>query len=156
MTSEMVEALNAAMNTRISGMHVALPATITGYDAGTGLCQVKPIGTMIKPDGQSMEYPVIAGVPICTPTAIAVPVKPGGTCLLVVCDADIAGWLSGKTAVQSIPHSLQNAICIPGLRKIPGKLQAYANANNCVAIEGNLYVSGSITSVGSCNAPNIK
>ena len=156
MTSEMIEALDRAMRGKVESLHVALPATVAGYDASTGLCQVKPIGNMQKPDGQAMEYPIIAGVPICTPTAIAVPVKAGDACLLVICDADIAGWLSGKTAAQSMPHSLQNAICIPGLRKTPGKLQAYANANNCVAIEGNLYVSGSITSVGNCNAPNIE
>ena len=156
MTSEMIEALDRAMRGKVEDLHVAMPATITGYDASTGLCRVKPIGSVQKPDGTSMEYPIIAGIPICTPTAIAVPVRAGDACLLVVCDADIAGWLSGKTAVQSMPHSLQNAICIPGLRKTPGKLQAYANANNCVAIEGNLYVSGSITSVGNCNAPNIE
>lgn len=156
MTSEMIEAFSDAMKAKVNDLHVAFPATITGYDVKTGLCQVKPIGSMQKPDGQSMEYPVIAGVPICTPTAIAVPVKSGNACLLVICDADIAGWLSGKTAVQSMPHSLQNAICIPGLRRAPATLQAYANGNNCVAIEGNLYVSGSITSKGNCNAPNIE
>ena len=156
MRSEMVDAIGNAMRSQVSELHVALPATIMGYDGSTGLCQVKPIGKVKKGDGQEMDYPAIAGIPMCTPSSIAVPIKNGQSCLLVICDADISGWLSGKTAVQSMAHSLQNAICIPEVRKTPGKLQQYANANNCVAIEGNLYVSGSITSVGNCNAPNIK
>ncbi len=156
MRSEMVEAMENAMRSQVNSLHVALPATIMGYDGSTGLCQVKPIGKVKKGDGQEMDYPAIAGIPMCTPSSIAVPIKNGQSCLLVICDADISGWLSGKTAVQSMAHSLQNAICIPEVRKTPGKLQQYANANNCVAIEGNLYVSGSITSVGNCNAPNIK
>lgn len=155
-TSEMVEAFQNMVRSSAESSHVALPGTIQIYDPGTGLCQVRPIGAMKKPDGSSVEYPIIAGVPICSPAGIAVPVKSGMSCLIVICDADIAGWLSGKTAVQSIPHSLQNAVCIPELRKTPNAMQNHANENNCVAIEGDLYVSGSITCEGSCNASNIK
>lgn len=168
MTSEMVEAFRNMVRSSAESAHVALPGTILNYDSAKGLCQVRPIGMMRKPDGSSMEYPIIAGIPICSPTGIAVPVRPGMTCLIVICDADISGWLSGKTAVQSMPHSLQNAVCIPELRKTPNSMQNYANTHNCVAVEGSLYVSGeitiagnvtvsgSITSAGNCNAPNIK
>lgn len=168
MTSEMVEALRNMVRSATESAHVALPGTILGYDPVTGLCQVRPIGIMKKPDGSSIEYPIIAGIPVCSPAGIAVPVRAGMTCLIVVCDADIAGWLSGKTAVQSMPHSLQNAVCIPELRKTPNTMQNYANANNCVAIEGSLYISGTltvtgnvnvsggITSAGNCSAPNIR
>lgn len=167
MTSEMVDAFQNMIRSLTESAHVAFPGTILGYEPVSGLCQVRPVGTMKKPDGTSMEYPIIAGVPICSPAGIAIPVRTGAACLIIICDADISGWLSGKTAVQSMPHSLQNAVCIPELRKTPSAMQAYANANNCVAIEGSLYVSGgltvagsvnvsgSITSAGNCNAPNI-
>ncbi len=168
MTSEMVEAIRNAIRDQIGNLHVAMPATIMAYNSSNGLCEVKPIGKLRKPDSTMMEYPVIAGVPICMPANIAVPVKPNQTCLLIICDADISGWISGKTAVQSMSHSLQNTVCIPELRKTPASLQNYANANNGMAIEGNLYISGNlkvqndvhvsggITSVGDCNAPNIR
>lgn len=155
MTSEMVQAMQDLMRSGRESMHVALPGTIVSYDTASGLCQVQPIGTMRKPDGTAINYPIIAGVPICAPAGIVVPVAVGTVCLLVICDSDIAGWLSGKTAAQSMPHSLQNAVCIPELRRTPAALQAYANTNHCVAIEGNLYVSGGITSAGNVSAPNI-
>lgn len=159
MRSEMVNAMTALADDKTSNLHVAIPGTITGYS--NGMCQVKPIGSMTKPDGTSMEYPVMAGIPLCSPAGIAVPVKAGTNCLLIICDSDIAGWISGKNAAASMPHSLQNAVCIPELRRTPNAMQEYANSHGCVAISGNLYVSGNIEvgggvkSKGNVDAPNV-
>ena len=51
MRSEMVEAMENAMRSQVNSLHVALPATIMGYDGSTGLCQVKPIGKVKKGSG---------------------------------------------------------------------------------------------------------
>ena len=167
MTSEMVEAFENMARSHTDRIRVALPGEIIRYDSGSGLCQIRPIGKVSTPTGATLEYPIISGIPICSPAGIAVPVVTGTNCLLIICDADISEWLSGKTAAQSIPHSLQNAVCIPEIRKVPNAMQEYANSHGCVAISGDLYVSGQITvgknmivggeitSTGSVNAPNI-
>jgi hypothetical protein len=162
MRSEMTQAIMDAINSSMANMSVALPGTIVSYDAGSGLVSVQPYGKIKKPDGTFIDYPIVTGIPIAQPSGIATPVVPGKACLLVMCDIDIAGWISGQTGKSSLRHSLSNAICIPGLQRTATQAQNLANSNNCVAISGNLVVSGSvqvagsITSKGNCNAPNIK
>ena len=106
MTSEMVEAFENMARSHTDRIRVALPGEIIRYDPGSGLCQIRPIGKVSTPTGTTLEYPIISGIPICSPAGIAVPVGPGTNCLLIVRDADISEWLSGKTAAQSIPDFL--------------------------------------------------
>lgn len=155
MRSEMTQAIMDAIKSALADTGVALPGTITAYDSVTGRVSIKPFGSIKKPDGTIMEYPIITGVPICQPENIATPALPGITCLLVICDIDISGWLEGKSGTAALQHSLSNAVCIPGLRRTSVSAQNQANSRNCVCISGDLYVDGSVTCTGNCNAPNI-
>lgn len=155
MRSEMAQAIVDTVRSCMEEVNVAMPGTVVAYDAGTGLASVQPFGTLRRPDGTLMGYPIITGTPICQPAGIAVPVRAGTPCLLVICDADIAGWISGQAGSPSLRHNLSNAVCIPGLQRTSTAEQNLANSKGCVAISGNLYVNGSITCTGNCNAPNI-
>ena len=97
MRSEMTQAIADYVSSAMAEIGVALPGTVMAYDSATGRVNVKPFGSMQKPDGTTMEYPIITGVPICQPGGIAAPVQAGTSCLLVFCDIDISGWLSGKS-----------------------------------------------------------
>ena len=155
MRSEMTQAIADYVSSAMAEIGVALPGTVMAYDSATGRVNVKPFGSMQKPDGTTMEYPIITGVPICQPGGIAAPVQAGTSCLLVFCDIDISGWLSGKSGGAALRHSLSNAVCIPGLERTSTAAQNLANAKGCACISGDLYVNGSITCTGNCNAPNI-
>ena len=60
MTSEMVEAIRNAIRDQIGNLHVAMPATIMAYNSSNGLCEVKPIGKLRKPD--VIFFPVCGNV----------------------------------------------------------------------------------------------
>ncbi|MGL5433815.1 MAG: Gp138 family membrane-puncturing spike protein [Lachnospiraceae bacterium] len=154
MNSEFTQAMKNMVNSAVNNVHTALPGTIRTYDSAKGLCTVKPAGS-IKTTTGTMDYPEITGVPIVSPDALATPIKAGDTVLLIICEGSIAGFLSGKTEVATLHHSLSNAVCIPNLRKVGAKAQQLANDKGCTVIDGNLYVTGSIESVGSIQAPNI-
>ena len=155
MRSEMTQAIADYVASAMADMWVALPGTVVAYDTATGRVNVKPFGSLKKPDGSLMEYPIVTGVPICQPHGIATPVRAGTACLLVMCDIDISGWIAGKSGGAALRHNLSNAVCIPGLQKTSTAEQNLANARGCVCISGGLYVDGPITCTGNCNAPNI-
>lgn len=155
MTSEMTQAVMDMISSYTNDIKVALPGTIISYDPGTGLVNAKPFGTCKKPDGSSLEYPILTGVPVVQPGGIAVPINAGMSCLLVVCDIDISSWLSGKTGNTGMWHNISNAVCIPGLQKTSTEEQNLANAQGCVAVSGKLYVNGDIVCTGICTATNI-
>ena len=156
MTSEMTQAVMNMMSSYTNDIKVALPGTIVGYNSGSGTVSVKPFGSCKKPDGTSLDYPILASVPIVQPAGIAVPVTAGMSCLLVICDIDIAGWLSGKDGNTGMWHNIGNAVCIPGLQKTSTKEQNLANAQGCVAVSGKLYVDGDVVCTGKCTASNIE
>lgn len=154
MNSEFTQAIKDAVNTAVGEIHTALPGTIKAYDASKGLCTVRPSGS-IKTTTGSMEYPEITGVPIVSPNSLATPIKEGDAVLIIICEGSIAGFLAGKTEAATLHHSLTNAVCIPNLRKVGVKSQTLANEKNCTVVDGNLYVTGSIESIGPVQAPNI-
>lgn len=124
MMQEFVQQLEDAMTEKVNGIHTAIPGTITDYDAGSGMAEVKPEGTMKMPDGKKLHYPSVSGVPVVFPqgagqkAVIAFPVKAGDGCLLILCENDIQSWLSGTeedNGGNRMKFDLTNGICIPGL-----------------------------------------
>lgn len=154
MNSEFTQAIADAVNSAVEGVHTALPGIIKAYDSSKGLCTVKPSGSIRTTTG-SMEYPEITGVPVVSPNALATPLKAGDTVLILICEGSIAGFLAGKVETATLHHSLSNAVCIPNLRKVGVKAQVLANEKNCTVVDGNLYVTGNIESLGAVKAPNV-
>ena len=76
-----------------------MPGKIVSFDPSTGLATVLPIMKFRKPDGSTMEYPQITGVPVMFPQSmnqqatIAYPIKPDDGCIILVAEQSIDYWM---------------------------------------------------------------
>lgn len=177
MMQEFVQEISDTIEDRMRGIHTAMPGKITAYDASKGLATVLPLMKYKKPDGTTIAYPQITGVPVLFPqgagqgVSIAFPVKPGDGCLIIIAEQSIDFWLYGYETSTDLAHDMTNAICIPGLfAKAPVTASEAAETNSIVLaskntkvmvkpdsvtihaptvrVEGNLQVDGSVTSNG--------
>lgn len=121
MMQEFVEAVKNTVRSELSDVHTAVPGKIVSFDAATGLATVLPVMKFKKPDGTSIDYPQITGVPVLFPqgygqnATIAFPVKAGDGCLIVVAENSIDYWQFGQETDTDLSFDMTNAICIPGL-----------------------------------------
>jgi len=113
------EAVEETMQNKNGKMNTCIPGVIQSYKNGRAV--VKPQGTIQYENGKSMEYPVIYDVPIVFPTGmsgtcgITFPIKSGDGCLIVFSQNNMQSFLSGTETDDQRHHSLNDAICIPGL-----------------------------------------
>ena len=90
MMQEFVQEIQNTVQRGLRGIHTAMPGRIVSFDAAKGVATVKPAMKFKKPDGKTMDFPQVTGVPVVFPqgagqgATIAFPVKPGDGCLLVV------------------------------------------------------------------------
>lgn len=170
MMQELVQRLNEMANNAVSGIHTALPGTVTLFDPSTGLASVKPVAKYKKPDGTTIDFPEISGVPVVFPqgasqnTAIAYPVAAGDGCLLIVSEQSIDLWMYGRETESDLPFDLTNSIAIvglfakagPGVKTACDEKAVVVTAGGTVLkvspsgvfVTGSLNVSGSITAGG--------
>ena len=89
------------------------------FDAAKGLASVQPKAKFKKPNGETLDFPVITGVPVVFPqsanVSIAWPIKPGDGCLIVFCESALDFWMYGKETDTALSFDLSNAIAITGL-----------------------------------------
>ena len=173
MQHEVNEAINNLIESKLNGIHTAMPAKIVGFDSSTGMASVLPYGNYETDEGESIEYPQITGVPVIFPQCQTVnahiffPVKKGDDCLLVISEEELDLWLFGENDDGTVRFDLTSAICIPGLCQKPGNaLKESCSTNSviiqsgntklavgdsCVTLSGNLTVNGSISYTGTLN-----
>jgi len=121
MMQEFVQQITNTVRENMNGIHTAIPGIITAFDPASCIASVLPSMKFKKPDGKSVAYPQITGVPVVFPQAmgqqatIAFPVKAGDGCLIVVAEQSIDMWLYGQETNTDLAFDLTNSICIPGL-----------------------------------------
>lgn len=121
MMQEFVQAIKDIVRSELGDVHTAVPGKILSFDAATGLATVLPIMKFKKPNGTSIDYPQITGVPVLFPqgygqaATIAFPVKAGDGCLIIIAENAIDYWLYGQETDTDLSFDMTNAICIPGL-----------------------------------------
>ena len=99
MMQEFVQEIQNTVQRGLRGIHTAMPGRIVSFDAAKGIATVKPAMKFKKPDGKTMDFPQVTGVPVVFPqgagqgATIAFPVKPGDSCLL--------GWPSRASTTGS-------------------------------------------------------
>ena len=119
MMQEFVDQINKSARSATEDMHTALPGEIKSYDPGKGVATVLPKAKFTKPDGSTMDFPEISGVPVMFPQSknvtIAWPIKKGDGCLLVFSEQALDYWMYGKETDTKLKFDLTNAIAIPNL-----------------------------------------
>lgn len=168
MMQEFVQQVDNLAQGALNGIHTAVPGRILSYDAAMATATILPEARMNAPDGRTFPYPSICGVPVVFPqgggqrAAIAFPVKPGDTCLLIVCENDLQGWIKeGKDCGNGMKFDLTNSICIPGMFRSGSMAAVKADNENAlvlmngdkgiiiresgIEINGNVLVHGKVT-----------
>ncbi len=168
MLQEFVAEVNRSAKKAIGEIHTAVPASITAFAPGTGLATVQPKAKFKKPNGETMDYPKVSGVPVVFPQSknvtIAFPIKPGDDCLLVFSEKALDYWQYGKETDTDLSFDLSNAVAIPNIRTTSNPAMQTACdedaavvkaggvvlkvKSDAVYIEGNLNVNGKITATG--------
>lgn len=172
MMQEFVQSVKDTAKKATEEMHTAVPATIVSYDADSGLAVVQPQARFKKPDGNTLSYPTINGVPVAFPqsqgVSIAFPIKAGDGCLLVFSETALDYWLYGKETSTDLKFDLSNAIAIPNISTAGNDAMMEACAEDAVVlsagetrvkvksdgvyITGNLKVDGKIEATGDVTA----
>ncbi len=138
MMQEFVSEIKKMARDEVNGAHTALPAEIVSYDAEKGLAIVKPKAKFKKPNGETIDFPEIDGVPLAFPHnkdfTIAFPVKIGDNCLLVFSELSLDYWLYGKETDTDLKHDLSNAIAIPNISPKGNSDMKTACGENAVVI----------------------
>ena len=174
MMQEFVQEMNNYVKRAIQGIHTAMPGTILSFDPATCRATVQPGMKFKKPDGTTMDYPQISGVPVAVSqgsgnnAAVAFPIKAGDGCILIIGEQSLDYWMYGQETDTDLAFDLTNAMCIPGLSAAGSPAMAQACSENCVVmtsggttvklkdsaveidapdvqIKGNLVVQGSLT-----------
>lgn len=175
MVQEFVLQIKKMIERQIREVHTAMPGEIVSFDPATGLATVLPSMKYRKPDGTTVDYPQISGVPVLFPqglggnATIAFPVVAGDSCLIIVAEQSIDYWLYGQETDTDLAFDLTDAMCIPGLFSTANPVAAEACEQNAVIVDvkgtrltvkdgevdinaatvkvsGNLVVEGTVTS----------
>lgn len=175
MMQELVNQVKKTAKKATEEMHTAVPATIKSYDPATGLASVQPVAKFKKPNGETMDYPSVSGVPVVFPQSenvtIAFPIKAGDGCLLVFGEKSLDYWLYGKETDTELSFDLSNAVAIPSLKNTGSPAMQKACSENAVVLQsggttltvksgevvinGNLTVNGKIDSTGDVTGSGI-
>lgn len=174
MLQEFVKSVKETARKATNDMHTAVPAVITSYDAAKGVAVVQPKAKFKKPNGETMDYPSISGVPVAFPQSanvtIAFPIKAGDNCLLVFAESALDYWMYGKETDTELHFDLSNAIAIPNIStKGNDAMQIACDEDAAVVkaggtilkvksdgvhIEGDVFIKGDVSVEGAITATN--
>lgn len=121
-TLSMGKAVKELALSLIKGIHTAMPGEVVKYDSGKRKADVKPLLKRTDTNGNIVEFPIIADVPVIMPgtkkASIYLPIEKGDTVLLVFSERSLDHWLySGRTSntLKGRRFDLTDAIAITGL-----------------------------------------
>lgn len=119
-------AMRFTLRQLLKGVNTCLPGVVVRYDAPSRRASVQPAVALLTTDGQLIDRPVVADVPVLFPSgggfALSFPLAPGDPVLLVYSQRGIGGWKRGYRKAAPDPESFfseRDAIAIPGFG-LPG------------------------------------
>lgn len=170
MMQELVQRIQDGSTEAVNGIHTAIPGKVVSFDPAAGLAVVSPSMKYKKPDGSTMDYPNISGVPVVFPqgagqeASIAYPVKSGDGCLIIIAEQSLDYWMYQRETSSELHHDLTNSVAIVGLcvKAGPGVRKAceenavvvtaggvsLAISDRGVSIKGNVTIDGTLTASG--------
>lgn len=119
--NELRDIISGWIDGSISNIHTAMPGKIINYDASICQASVQPVGKFKIQDGRNLPFPIVHHVPVIFPSGlggtagVTVPLRSGDGCLLVFSESQLDDFLNGGDSDNERCHSLNDAICIPGL-----------------------------------------
>lgn len=138
---EFVQEITNTIQKNLKGVHTAMPGEVLSFDPGTGLASVQPKMKYKKPDGTTVDYPQITGVPVWFPqgmgqgATIAYPVKAGDGCLIVIGEQSLDYWMYGQETSTDLAFDMTNAMCIVGLFVQANSVVADACGQNAIIVD---------------------
>lgn len=153
-TNELRDVISGWISGSVNNIHTAMPGKIIEYDAGICQASVQPVGKFKVQDGRSLPFPVVHHVPVVFPSGlggsagVTIPLRSGDGCLLVFAEGQLDDFLNGGDSDNTRRHSLNDAICIPGLY---AKGCRSASTSDVVLFNGGVKMvigSGGITVTG--------
>lgn len=141
MMQEFVQQISDTVNRFIRDVHTAMPGKIIAFDPVKCLASVQPVMKYKKPDGTTIDFPQVTGVPVVFPQAaaqgvsIAFPIKPGDGCLLIVAEQSLDYWQYGQETATDLAFDMTNAVCIPGLFAKSSDTIQRACSENALALD---------------------
>lgn len=125
---DLIERVVLARLTRLFGM---LPGRVQSYDAAAQTCVVQPEPQTRDENGEAVDQPVIADVPVVWLRAgggsLTFPLKAGDQVMLVSASADLDAWHDAGGNVdpgEDRRGSLSDVVAVPGLYPRSQKLAA--------------------------------
>ena len=145
MMQEFVQRVKDLSTEVVNGIHTAIPGKIVSFDPATSQAVVTPTMLYRKPDGSTIPYPDVAGVPVYFPqgntqqVSISYAVKPGDGCLLISAEQALDYWMYGMETDSDIRFDLTNSIAIVGLFVSPSPgIQKACDENAVVVMAGGV------------------
>lgn len=141
MMQEFVQQITETVKRGIRGIHTAMPGRILAFDPNKCVAAVQPAMKFKKPDGSTINFPQITGVPVVFPqgagrnATVAFPVKAGDGCLIVIAEQSLDYWQYGQETGTDLAFDMTNAICIPGLFAQANEAVRDACSKNAVVID---------------------
>ena len=141
MLQEFVQEVTNTVQKILQGVHTTFPGVLTAFDPATGLANVQPKMKFRKPDGTTIDYPQITGVPVVFPqsmgqkSTIAYPIKAGDGCLVFVAEQSIDFWMYGQETETDLAFDPSNSICIVGMFVSANSVMQDACSQNAVIVD---------------------
>jgi hypothetical protein len=138
---EFTQEIKNIVSDMIRDVHTAVPGKILSFDPGSSTASVKPSAKLRKPDGTSMDFPPIHGVPVFFPQASAQSVtfawhiEEGDEVVLFFLEQALDQWRTGAESKTELKFDLQNAIAFTGLFAKSNPLVQRAADNESIIVQ---------------------
>lgn len=120
--NEVKEIVENWIDNKINNIHTALSGKIISYNSSNNRATVQPSGVYKANDYREFSYPLIYNVPVVFPTGlnggagVTFPITGGDGCLIIFSEKQLDDFINNNNNSEDLrTHSLNDAICIPGL-----------------------------------------
>ena len=143
MRQEFVQEVKNLITNNINTIHTVFPGEIVSFDTSTGLAVILPTMKYKKPNGETIDYPQVTGVPVVFPQSynqqatIAYPIKAGDGCLVLAAEESIDYWMYGQETNTDLHYDMTNSIAIVGLFNTVNAVLTEACNENAVIVDVN-------------------
>jgi hypothetical protein len=114
--SDLIDAIEGGVSAMVGEINTSMPGVVVSYDAGRNRAVVRPALPRMLADGEALEAPTIAEVPVLWPTAggavFTMPLKEGDQVWLDFSQRSLEGWLQGNDAAPDDPRQFDLSDCV--------------------------------------------